>query len=156
MTVCVCDEEQLEWFSERGAWREQGSCYHSTPLSIGLHTNTQEHTQIFPTSVKQGTIPLSSPFIPGKKLMALNCITGRRRGPEGVQNLVKAEQTWNFDLTEGRIIPHWQCGGDLFILFSCARWISITVRSCKVYGIHRSEEKMWRNCLHTLSNWKKF
>lgn len=62
--------------------------------------------------------PPFSPFIPGKSLWILIALLGRRPGAgrggggEG-PNLAEAEQKWNSDLTERRIIPLWQSAGYL-------------------------------------------
>lgn len=85
--------------------------------SIFTHTHKNRNVWILQTSLKRGTIPLSAPFIPGKSLWILIALLGGSGGQRESSNLAEAEQKWNFDLTEGRIIPHWQSGGYLFLPF---------------------------------------
>lgn len=136
----------------------------STPPSIHLHTHTWEHTEIFPNFSEAWNNPPFSPFISGKSLWILIALLGAVRGQRERPNLVKAEQKWNFDLTDGRLIPRWQCGGYLSLspsfydshsfsncLFSLTGCISITVPPCKWYQIRMlgCKQQIWSTCLHT-------
>lgn len=105
-----------------------------TPPSIHLfsqshsHTHKPKHTRehmAFPWlqwSMEQSSFQLLYSW---EKLMDLNCITRRHQGQRESPNLAKAEQKWNFDLTEGGIILYWQSGGYLSLHPSLFRFLLI-------------------------------
>lgn len=107
VAVCLRGQETIQSLSSglkqlsRGERRQVITFHSSTPPSIHLYTHT--HHELFPTSVKHRAILLS--FIAGKSLWILIALLGGIWGQRERPNMAKAEQKWNFDLTEGRIIP---------------------------------------------------
>lgn len=84
------------------------------PPSIHLHAHKNGDRMDPPNFTEAWNNPPFSTLYSWEKLMDLNCITGeaarsrefsRDGGGNEVPNLAEAEQKWNSDLTERRIIP---------------------------------------------------
>lgn len=108
-SVCVCVLEWLEYncdpfsMSVSGKQlngREQGSSVisfcSSTPLSIHLHKHTHENTQIFPQLQRSMEQSVFQRLYSRGKLIDLNCITGRRKGPKGASKPGEGEPEMEF------------------------------------------------------------
>lgn len=143
-------------------------CYYLPLLHPSInpssHTHTGTHTD-FPNFSEAWNNPPFSPFIPGKSLWILIALLGGVGGQREPPNLVKAEQKWNFDLTEGKIIPGWQSGGYLslslppFMAFTHSLAVcSFSQAAFPSQYQHANDSKsewlekkqhIWSNCLHT-------
>lgn len=83
------------------------------PPSIHLHAHKNGDRMDPPNFTEAWNNPPFSPLYSWEKLMDLNCISGEAaqsrefggRGRYGGPNLAEADQKWNSDLTERRIIP---------------------------------------------------
>lgn len=81
------------------AWSEETTVITficSTPLSIHLHTHTPKNAHRFSQLQRSVEQSVFQTLYSWEKLIDLNCITGRREGPEGASEPAEGEAEMEF------------------------------------------------------------